>query len=112
MVHRRIVLPSLVTPGYPRSALTRGLVGARCPWHTSNLGGSDGGQGLPAHARARVPTTRPPGRRSERRVTRASGHHVPVLLELLGRRVRVDTGSHPATAQLEALWSRCRPSHP
>ncbi|MEO6510263.1 MAG: hypothetical protein ABIO16_04670 [Nocardioides sp.] len=43
-------------------------------------------------------------------MTRASGHHVPVLLDLLGRRVRVDAGGHPATAQVEALWSRCRPS--
>jgi hypothetical protein len=41
-------------------------------------------------------------------VTRASGHHAPVLLDLLGRRVRVDAGGHGATAQLEALWSRCR----
>ena len=41
-------------------------------------------------------------------MTRASGHHAPVLLELLGRRVRVDAGGHPATSQLEALWSRCR----
>ncbi len=42
-------------------------------------------------------------------MTRASGHHVPVLLDLLGRRVRVDAGGHPATAQVDALWSRCRP---
>ncbi len=41
-------------------------------------------------------------------MTRASGHHAPVLLVLMGRRVRVDAGGHPATAQLEALWSRCR----
>ncbi len=44
-------------------------------------------------------------------VTRASGHHTPVVLDLLGRRVRVDAGGHPATAQVEALWSRCRPAH-
>jgi hypothetical protein len=41
-------------------------------------------------------------------VTRTSGHPVPVMLELMGRRVRVDAGGHTATAQLEALWSRCR----
>jgi hypothetical protein len=45
-------------------------------------------------------------------VTRASGHHPLVPLELFGRRVRVDAGGHPATAQVEALWSRCRPPSP
>lgn len=43
-------------------------------------------------------------------MTRASGHHQPVSLDLFGRRVRVDAGGHAATAQLEALWSRCRPT--
>ena len=45
-------------------------------------------------------------------MTRAPGHHALVSLELFGRRVRVDAGGHPATAQLEALWSRCRPPAP
>jgi hypothetical protein len=71
-------------------------------------GDLDGGHGQPAHARARVLDPRVRG--GARFVTRASGHHAPVLLDLLGRHVRIDAGGHPATAQVEALWSRCRPT--
>jgi hypothetical protein len=35
-----------------------------------------------------------------------------VLLDVLGRRVRVESGGHPAAAQVEALWSRCRSTDP
>jgi hypothetical protein len=31
-----------------------------------------------------------------------------VLLDVLGRRVRVESGGHPSAAQVDALWSRCR----
>jgi hypothetical protein len=31
-----------------------------------------------------------------------------VVLDVLGRRVRIEAGGHPAAAQVEALWSRCR----
>jgi hypothetical protein len=41
-------------------------------------------------------------------MTRASSQHSPVVLDVLGRRVRIDAGGHPATAQVDALWSRCR----
>lgn len=34
----------------------------------------------------------------------------PVVLDVLGRRVAVDAGGHTAAAQVEALWSRCRPA--
>ena len=42
-------------------------------------------------------------------MTRASGNHAPVVLDVLGRRLRIDAGGHVAAAQVEALWSRCRP---
>jgi hypothetical protein len=41
-------------------------------------------------------------------MTRASSQPPAVLLDLLGRRVRVEAGGHPSAAQIDALWSRCR----
>jgi hypothetical protein len=41
-------------------------------------------------------------------VTRASSQPPSVLLDVLGRRIRVEAGGHPSAAQVEALWSRCR----
>jgi hypothetical protein len=35
-----------------------------------------------------------------------------VVLRVLGRRVRVEAGGHPAAAQVDALWSRCRLTDP
>ena len=43
-------------------------------------------------------------------VTRASSQPPAVLLDVLGRRVRVEAGGHPSAAQVDALWSRCRAS--
>jgi hypothetical protein len=31
-----------------------------------------------------------------------------VLLDVFGRRVRIEAGGHPSAAQVDALWSRCR----
>jgi hypothetical protein len=41
-------------------------------------------------------------------MTRASSQPPAVLLDVLGRRVRVEAGGHPSAAQVDALWSRCR----
>src|SRR5262245_10714460 len=42
-------------------------------------------------------------------MTRSARAQPPsVVLDILGRRVRVDAGGHGAAAQVEALWSRCR----
>ena len=43
-------------------------------------------------------------------MTRASSQPPAVLLDVLGRRVRVEAGGHPSAAQVDALWSRCRSS--
>ena len=45
-------------------------------------------------------------------MTRASSQPPAVLLDVLGRRVRVEAGGHPSAAQVDALWSRCRASDP
>ena len=42
----------------------------------------------------------------------ASSQPAAVLIDALGRRVRVEAGGHPSAAQVEALWSRCRQSGP
>jgi hypothetical protein len=41
-------------------------------------------------------------------MTRASSQPPAVVLDVLGRRVRIEAGGHPSAAQVEALWSRCR----
>src|SRR5688572_29135587 len=42
-------------------------------------------------------------------MTRASSAPpAAVVIEVLGRRVRVEPGGHTSSAQIEALWSRCR----
>ena len=72
-------------------------------------GDLDGGQRLPAYA---------PVHRSSRTgggattVTRASSQPPAVLLDVLGRRVRVEAGGRSSAAQVDALWSRCRSSDP
>lgn len=43
-------------------------------------------------------------------MTRASSQPPPVVLDVLGRRVRIEAGGHSSAAQVEALWSRCRAS--
>ena len=45
-------------------------------------------------------------------MTRASSQPPAVLLDVFGRRVRVEAGGHPSAAQVDALWSRCRASDP
>ncbi len=45
-------------------------------------------------------------------MTRASSQPPAVLLDVLGRRVRIEAGGHPAAAQVDALWSRCRSTDP
>ncbi len=66
-----------------------GLADARCiRLRTSTLGGLDVGSA----------------------VTRASSQPPAVVLDVLGRRVRIEAGGHAAAAQVEALWSRCRAS--
>ncbi len=42
----------------------------------------------------------------------ASSQPAAVLIDVFGRRVRVEAGGHASSAQVEALWSRCRPSEP
>jgi hypothetical protein len=46
-------------------------------------------------------------------MTRASSAPpAAVVIEALGRRVRVEPGGHSSSAQVEALWSRCRATGP
>ena len=45
-------------------------------------------------------------------MTRVSSQPPAVLLDVLGRRVRVEAGGHPSAAQVDALWSRCRSTAP
>src|SRR6476619_5065330 len=110
MVHRRIVLYPSSTPGYPASANARGWC-ARTRVGTRNVefggildGGHDMSSSAPARASARGGTAAG--------VTRAA--HLPpaVVLDVFGRRVRIEPGGHPAAAQVDALWSRCRAAEP
>ena len=41
-------------------------------------------------------------------MTRGSGQPPAVVLDVLGRRVRIEAGGYPSAAQIDALWSRCR----
>jgi hypothetical protein len=44
-------------------------------------------------------------------MTRAPSNQPPaVVIDVLGRRIRVEAGGHSSAAQVEALWSRCRAS--
>ncbi len=78
-------------------------------------GDLDGGPCLPAYAPARTF----PGIDEEigtgivggvDAMTRASSQPPLVQLDVLGGRVRIEAGGHPAAAQVDALWSRCRAS--
>ena len=72
-------------------------------------GDLDGGQRLPAYAPAHTSSRTGGGAAA---VTRASSQPPAVLLDVLGRRVRIEAGGHPSAAQVDALWSRCRATDP
>src|SRR5687768_570208 len=81
-----------------------GAASACASAHVRRIWGDlDGWQRLPAQAPARTAS------RSGGRVvamTRASSQPPAVVLDVLGRRVRVEAGGHPSAAQVDALWSR------